>query len=80
MKPTCIICSGLITGVLAFILGVAIAEIGQRQEVDPLAYELYGWIGAGVGVLVGAGQEALRQKIRVDQDLGIVDDEPWTLN
>mgnify|MGYP001829263298 CR=1 FL=1 len=80
MNRTCVLCSGVVTAALGFMLGLAIAEMGQRHIVQENAHRLYGWVGAGIGLTVGASQETLRQKIHADQALGIVDDEPWRLN
>ncbi len=77
MNKKRIIFSALITGVIGFAIGLGSAKYGQPSE-DKLKYDTatyrqifrtYGYLGAGIGFLVGAGQEYLRQaKIERDRE------------
>jgi hypothetical protein len=49
-------------------LGIAIAEIGQRDRIQDKAHRNYGLVGAGLGLVVGSAQEAIRQTLQDQQD------------
>ncbi len=68
MYIRCIVCSSVITAVLGAILGVAIAEISQHDLYQENTHRNYALIGAGAGLVVGAGQEAIRQIIQADRE------------
>lgn len=68
MKARRIIFSGFITALAGAMIGLAATKIGQRN-FDQLAFEgqyyeglqrNYTLIGAGIGFLVGVGQECVR--------------------
>ena len=54
---------GLITCILGSVLGVALAEINQRDR-NPNSHLHYAIAGAVIGLVMGSAQEALRQKAR----------------
>lgn len=60
MNFKCILLSSLITCVIGAMLGAAAAEINQGDR-NPDAPLYYTFAGAVMGLLVGGGQEALRQ-------------------
>jgi membrane protein YqaA with SNARE-associated domain len=63
MNPKCIAFCGLVTCVLGAMLGFGIAEV-NREDTNPNAHAHYATIGSVIGLLVGAGQETLRQRAR----------------
>lgn len=72
-----ILFSAIITAAIGVVIGLGLVKYGQPNE-NQLKYQTatysnlfrsYGWLGGGIGFLVGAGQEYLRQaKIHQDQD------------
>jgi hypothetical protein len=72
-----ILFSAIFTAAIGFVLGLGLAKLGQPSE-GQLKYETdsylrltraYGWWGGGIGFVVGAGQEYLRQaKIQRDRE------------
>ncbi|ACB49546.1 hypothetical protein cce_0194 [Crocosphaera subtropica ATCC 51142] len=72
-----ILFAGIMTALIGFVIGLGVAKVGHPDEVR-LRYETesarrlfrrYGLLGGGIGFVVGAGQEYLRQaKIQRDQD------------
>ncbi len=68
MNFYCVIFSSLVTCVIGAILGVAVAEINQSDRYHPRAHTHYGWAGSVLGLLVGAGQEAIRQHANRNDD------------
>jgi hypothetical protein len=69
MNVKLIIFSGIVTAALGFIMGLAIAQIGQK-DFNRLHYESqfyddlndsYGLIGAGLGFAIGTSQECVRE-------------------
>ena len=68
MNIRCVIFSGLVTCAIGAILGVAVSEINQSDRYHPKAHTHYAWAGAILGLLVGAGQEAIRQQAHRDDD------------
>jgi hypothetical protein len=72
-----ILFSAIFTAMIGFVIGLGLGKFGQ-PEVDQLKYDTdsyrqllrtYGWWGAGIGLVVGAGQEYLRQA-RILRDRG----------
>jgi hypothetical protein len=71
--------SGIITALVGSIIGLAAAQMGQR-DFNQLRYEStayrslhqrYALIGAGIGFAVGIGQECLRElKVQRDREEG----------
>jgi hypothetical protein len=60
MNIRLIIFSGIVTAIVGMVLGVAITEIaGQGYYIK--SPSRYGTIGASIGLVVGASQEAVRQ-------------------
>ena len=68
MNIRCVILSSLVTCVIGAILGVAVAEINQSDRYHPQAHKHYAWAGSMLGLVVGAGQEAIRQLAHQDED------------
>ena len=68
MNIRCIIFSSMITCAVGSILGVAIAEINQSDRYHPRAHIHYAWAGLVIGLIVGAGQEAMRRQSHRDDD------------
>lgn len=68
MYTRCIICSSAITAVLGAILGIGIAEISQPAFYQVNPHRNYALIGAGAGLVIGAGQEAIRQMIQAERE------------
>ncbi|NJL44883.1 MAG: hypothetical protein HC922_02280 [Leptolyngbyaceae cyanobacterium SM2_3_12] len=70
MNSKVVIFSGLVTALVGVIIGLGAAEISQNEYVSrhydnlPLKFAL---VGAGVGAIAGAGQEAVRE-IKAQQD------------
>lgn len=60
MQLTRIVFSGVVTAIVGIFLGLAMAEI-HRADDRPNAPSQYATAGAILGLLVGSGQEALRQ-------------------
>jgi hypothetical protein len=74
-----ILFSAIITAAIGVVIGLGLVKYGQTNEnqlkYDTASYRQlfrsYGWLGGGIGFLVGAGQEYLRQaKIQRDRDIG----------
>ena len=68
MNIRCVIFSSLITGAIGSILGVAVAEINQSDRYHPRAHSHYAWAGSVLGLIVGAGQETIRQQAHKNHD------------
>ena len=68
MNIRCIIFSSVITCIIGAILGIAVAEINQSDRFHPQAHAHYAWAGAFLGLVIGAGQEAIRQQGHRDDD------------
>jgi hypothetical protein len=60
MNLRCVFLSGIVTCLLGAVLGVAVAEM-NRDDPNPQAHLHYAIAGAMIGLVVGSGQEALRQ-------------------
>ncbi len=60
MNFKCILCSSLVTCVLGAVLGLSLAEV-NRDDPNPNSGLHYALIGSAMGLVVGGGQEALRQ-------------------
>lgn len=62
----------LVTAILGGMIGFGAAEISQNQYQSSLYQNLplkFAMVGAGLGVMVGAGQEAIRElKEQQDQE------------
>jgi hypothetical protein len=67
MNIKLILCSGVVTALAGSVIGLAGAEIGQR-DFNQLQFESefysnlhsqYAWIGAGVGFAIGVGEACL---------------------
>lgn len=67
MSIRCIVCSGIVTCAIGAVMGVAVAEINQ-DDPNPQAHLHYALVGSAIGLLVGSGQEALRQLAREQID------------
>jgi hypothetical protein len=63
MNPKCIVFCGLVTCAIGAMLGIGVAEV-NREDPNPNARVQYAAIGSVIGLLVGAGQETLRQRAR----------------
>jgi hypothetical protein len=61
--------SGIITAIIGGVLGVGFSHLGQpdinqyryQTPIYRTLYNNYFWLGSGVGLLVGMGQECVRQ-------------------
>lgn len=67
--------SAIITAAIGFVIGLGLAKFGQ-PDPNQLKYDtdtyrqllrIYGWVGCGLGFVVGAGQEYLRQA-KIERD------------
>jgi len=69
MRIRLIVFSGLVTGLIGMMVGLAATKIGQPDfnrlkyptDVYSKIYKNFMWIGAGVGATVGIAQECLRE-------------------
>lgn len=68
MNIKLIVFSGLMTCVAGVVLGIALAEI-NRADHRPEAPQQYAAMGAGLGLVIGSGQEALRQLRRRSEEI-----------
>lgn len=72
MKRKVIGFCGLMTALAGAVIGLAVAEISQNEFESSIYNNLHGklaLVGAGIGALVGAGQETVRElKAEQDQD------------
>ena len=92
MNIKLIIFSGLLTAMAGAVLGVAAAEISNKdssQVTNPIASRQidyrYANIGAIMGLIVGVGQEAVRElknkyEAEMDEDLDELSDWENSLN
>ncbi|WP_052128573.1 hypothetical protein [Neosynechococcus sphagnicola] len=91
MNYKCVACSALIVAAAGALIGLAIAEIASPPFHSRFYRDLrhrYFLIGAGAGLLFGAGQESVRQlkkqqdqeeaAERLRQDLVVAPSEPLT--
>jgi hypothetical protein len=69
MKVRLIVFSGMVTGLIGMMVGLAATKIGQpdfnrlkySSDLYSNIYKNFIWIGAGVGVSIGVAQECLRE-------------------
>ena len=64
MKGKLIVFCSLVTALAGAIIGLAVAEVSQNNYESSLYANLHiklALVGAGVGALAGAGQEAIRE-------------------
>lgn len=68
MNIRCVIFSSVVTCVIGSILDVALAEVHQSDRRHPRTHRYYAWAGAVLGLIVGAGQEAIGQQSHRNDD------------
>ncbi|MGH2415198.1 MAG: hypothetical protein ACRDEA_16200 [Microcystaceae cyanobacterium] len=84
MNIRLIIFSGIITALIGSMIGFAATKIGDpRFDRDKYGTEFYknlehkyALIGAGLGFVVGAGQECVRE-LKAQRDREIEEQDPW---
>ena len=63
MNMRSVLFCSLVTCILGAVLGLAVAEI-NRGDLYPKSHLHYSIVGAAIGLIVGAAQEAIRQNAR----------------
>jgi len=88
MNIILVLASGVISALIGAMIGLGIGNIALRQNTSQIRshysayYEnLYGrnfiWIGSGAGLVIGMGQECLRQMKQQQEDEQKQDDERY---
>jgi hypothetical protein len=85
MNIKLIIFSGIVTALIGSVVGLAVAHIGQKefnqfkyesQVYEDLYQKYYGFIGAGLGFVIGVSQECVRE-LKEQRDKELEKEDNW---